>query len=83
MSNITQEQVDEINRRSAGTLITLLTRIDESENRDSEMLQLVSETYGAMVALSTLGYKVIDIAKDAELAAVRLEKIVGEVADDT
>lgn len=83
MSKITQEQVDEINRRSADILKDLLRRIEESEDQDSETLQLVAEAYGALVALSILGYNVEDIAKDAASGAARLADYLEREQDGT
>lgn len=83
MSKISQEQVDTINLKASDILKDLLRRIAESEDQDSETLQLVAEAYGALVALSILGYNVVDIAKDAASGAARLADYLEREQDDT
>ena len=83
MTEISQEQTDTINLRAGEILKDILRRIDDSEDQDSEVLEIISETYGGMVALSLLGYKVENMASDAQSGAARLADYLEEVEDDT
>lgn len=83
MNKITQEQVDAINSQSGKILKDILRRIDESEDQEAETIEILGEAYGALVALSILGYNVVDIAKDAASGAARLADYLEREQDDT